>query len=47
MGFKHDEFAHEQSVVISNGDKNILIAGCAHSGIVNIMRKAEAVTGKN
>ncbi|MDE7024972.1 MAG: MBL fold metallo-hydrolase [Paramuribaculum sp.] len=46
MGFKHDEFAHEQSVVISNGDKNILIAGCAHSGIVNIMRKAEAVTGK-
>lgn len=43
---EHDTFAHEQSLVIEEQDKVVLLAGCAHRGIVNIMRKAEEVTGR-
>lgn len=42
---KHDNFRHEQSLIIKEGDKTVLLAGCAHTGIVNIMRKAEHVAG--
>lgn len=41
-----DTFGHEQSLIIEEGDKVVLLAGCAHCGIVNILRKAEAVTGR-
>lgn len=41
-----DTFSHEQSLIIEEGDKMVLLAGCAHCGIVNILRKAETVTGK-
>lgn len=43
---KNDMFTHEQNLIIEEDDKVVLIAGCAHKGIVNIMRKAEAVCGK-
>jgi 7,8-dihydropterin-6-yl-methyl-4-(beta-D-ribofuranosyl)aminobenzene 5'-phosphate synthase len=33
----NDSFSHEQSLVIHEGDHRILIAGCAHRGIVNIV----------
>lgn len=42
----NDSFSHEQSLVIEEGSKTILFAGCAHRGIANIMRRAIAVTGK-
>jgi len=32
-----DEFDHEQNIVIREGGKTVLIAGCAHKGIVNII----------
>jgi len=32
-----DDFAHEQNLIIKEYGKNLLIAGCAHNGIVNIM----------
>ena len=35
-----DDFAHEQDLLIAEGDKRVLIAGCAHRGIVNIIQKA-------
>ena len=41
-----DTFTHEQSMVITEGNNRILIAGCAHSGIINIMRRAERLIGK-
>lgn len=41
----NDDFRHEQSLVIREGGKNVLFAGCAHSGIVNIMQKGIHVTG--
>lgn len=35
--FEQDDFAHEQNLLIKEGAKAILIAGCAHKGIVNIL----------
>ena len=32
-----DSFLHEQNLVIEEGNKTIIITGCAHNGIVNIM----------
>ncbi len=32
-----DDFSHEQNLIISEGGKTLLIAGCAHNGIVNII----------
>lgn len=43
---ENDSFCHEQSLVIEEGGNVVLFAGCAHRGIVNILRKAEEVTGK-
>ncbi|MDP3386201.1 MAG: MBL fold metallo-hydrolase [Eubacteriales bacterium] len=35
--FIPDDFHHEQNMIINEDDKTILVAGCAHNGIVNIM----------
>lgn len=43
---ENDNFSHEQNLIIEENKNVILFAGCAHNGIVNILRKAEAVTGK-
>ncbi len=40
-----DVFAHEQDLLITAEGKTVLAAGCAHRGIVNIRRRAEAVAG--
>ena len=34
-----DEFGHEQDLLIAEGGKRVLIAGCAHRGIVNIINR--------
>lgn len=41
-----DTFDHEQNLLIIEGDKVVLFAGCAHSGIVNIIHKAKELVGK-
>lgn len=35
-----DTFSHEQNLII-NENKKVLVMGCGHSGVVNIMEKAE------
>ena len=40
---KKDDFRHEQNLIITEGDKKLLFAGCAHAGIVNIKDKAEKI----
>ncbi len=40
-----DVFGHEQNLIVTSGDKSILICGCAHAGIVNIIDKAKTLTG--
>ncbi len=42
----NDSFCHEQSLVVAENDKLVLFAGCAHCGIVNILRKVGEVAGK-
>ena len=41
-----DDFGHEQNLIVSSGDKRVLLCGCAHAGIVNIVRKAQALIGE-
>lgn len=33
-----DTFAHEQYLLIREGEKTVLVSGCAHKGVVNISR---------
>ena len=40
-----DDFFHEQNLMITSGDSQILLCGCAHAGIVNIVRRAEECIG--
>lgn len=42
---ENDDFGHEQSLIIEENGKTVLLAGCAHRGIVNIMRRATEVIG--
>lgn len=39
-----DNFNHEQNLLITEADKAVLFAGCAHAGIVNIKARAEQLT---
>lgn len=34
---KEDDFKHEQNLIIREGDNTVLLCGCAHNGIVNII----------
>ncbi len=43
---KPDDFGHEQNLLITTGNKLVLVAGCAHNGIVNIMEKCMALKGR-
>ncbi len=36
-GSGQDSFAHEQCLVIRQGERRVLISGCAHNGILNIL----------
>ena len=45
-GFVQDEYRHEQHLLVESEGKTALFAGCAHGGIVNIVRAAEETLGK-
>ncbi|MBR6105819.1 MAG: MBL fold metallo-hydrolase [Paludibacteraceae bacterium] len=38
-GNDNDDFCHEQSLLIREKDKTVLFAGCAHTGILNILKR--------
>lgn len=40
-----DEFAHEQCLVIEQEGKRILLSGCAHNGILNILDRYREIYG--
>lgn len=40
-----DRFLHEQNLIVREGDHAYLIAGCAHRGVINILRRAEELIG--
>lgn len=41
-----DTFAHEQNLLLTEDEKCLLVAGCAHRGIVNIVEQAAVLAGK-
>lgn len=43
---ENDSFTHEQNLLLEEGDRLVLIAGCAHCGIVNIIRRAGQLSGR-
>lgn len=43
--FEQDSFAHEQYVVVESEGKRILISGCAHNGILNILDRFRELYG--
>ena len=40
-----DSFEHEQNLLLNENGKKILITGCAHRGIVNILERAMELSG--
>lgn len=40
-----DRFIHEQSLVIQEDGRRLLLAGCAHCGIANILEAAQVMAG--
>ncbi len=44
--YPKDEFRHEQDLIVTEGGKAVLFGGCAHNGIVNILRRAEELLGR-
>lgn len=40
-----DDFSHEQCLVISQAGRNILLSGCAHNGILNILDRYRQLFG--
>lgn len=41
-----DTFIHEQNLVIEENGKTLLLTGCAHNGIINILEKFHVITGR-
>ena len=42
-----DEFEHEQSLVLAEGERSVLFAGCSHKGIVNVLERCEELLGRS
>ena len=42
-----DDFAHEQCLVLTQGGRRILLSGCAHNGILNILERYRALFGSD
>ena len=45
-GCMPDDFRHEQNYLITDGKIAVLLAGCAHRGIVNIMQRSAEILGR-
>lgn len=44
---RRDDFSHEHSLLIREGENRVLLAGCAHCGVINILNKANRDLGEN
>lgn len=43
----NDDFCHEQSLIVKEGNRTFLFAGCAHQGITHIMHQASVILGRH
>ncbi len=46
-GLVQDDFVHEQCLVIRQGTQRILLSGCAHHGILNVLDRFRDIYGKD
>lgn len=46
-GFVPDDFAHEQCLVVREGEQLVLFSGCAHHGILNVLDRFRELYGRN
>ena len=46
LGFQPDGFSHEQNLLITVHGRTVLVSGCAHRGIVNILNAAKERLGR-
>lgn len=46
-GFRQDDFLHEQYLVLEERGKRVLISGCAHNGILNILDRYREIHGED
>lgn len=44
--FVQDDFSHEQCLVVREKGKSVLLSGCAHSGILNILERCRLAYGE-
>ena len=44
--YPRDAFRHEQDLLVTEHGKTVLFAGCAHSGIINIINRVEDILGR-
>lgn len=42
-----DDFRHEQCLLIRENDRLVLLSGCAHHGILNVMDRCREVAGRD
>lgn len=40
-----DTFDHEQSLLVTEGGRRLLVSGCSHAGILNVVERAEELAG--
>lgn len=40
-----DSFGHEQSLLVAEAGRHVLLSGCSHAGILNILERAESIVG--
>lgn len=45
--FYQDQFLHEQYLVLEENGKRVLLSGCAHNGILNILEKYREIFGND
>ena len=41
-GEEKDDFLHEQNLILTEGEQTIIVLGCGHTGVLNILKKAES-----
>lgn len=43
----NDDFSHEHNLIIKEGSKIVLIAGCAHKGMINMIDETMSIMARN
>ena len=46
-GLVQDDFCHEQCLVVREGAKSVLLSGCAHHGILNVLDRYRELYGED